>query len=165
MVGSMLFKEILFETGLFTTKCKFVNLLSDTSTYLYVGLEEDIIPWLFKFWRCRVVPQGLYAERAYKDFRRDTLIESRKLEKRTWFVSKKERGLTTFGWKANKVKAIRCHYYWHYKETADKDELSASDEDEVGSDDEVSESKEDERANDFVFVDSVEQSCPSRQFS
>ena len=60
------------------------------------------------------------------------------------------------GWKLDKVKAIRCHYYQQNKETVITEELS-SDEDDVESEDEESESEEAESDDDYVFVDLDEQ--------
>ena len=56
----------------------------------------------------------------YKDFKYDTLIESGKIEKikvKELDFYLKEHGLTTIGWKLDKWKAIRCHYYRHIKES------------------------------------------------
>ena len=51
----LLFKEILFESGLFTTKSRFINLPNNTgcntSTYPFVGQEAEIAPKLFCFWQ------------------------------------------------------------------------------------------------------------------
>ena len=65
------------------------------------------------------------AHRTYTDFKSDgTLIESGKIEnlkvKELGFYLK-EHGLTTIGRKLDKVKAIRCHYYRHIKESVNTD--------------------------------------------
>ncbi|CAH3158915.1 unnamed protein product, partial [Pocillopora meandrina] len=54
------------------------------------------------------------AERTYKDFQWDNLIEGGKVEKlrvRELDLYLNKHGLTTVGRKLDKVKAIRCHYY------------------------------------------------------
>ena len=66
------------------------------------------------------------AERTYKDFKWDSiLVESGKIEKlkvKELDFYLKEHGLTTIGRKLDKVKAIRCHYYRHIKESVNTDE-------------------------------------------
>ena len=99
------------------------------------------------------------AERTYKDFQWDNLIEGGKVKKlrvRELDLYLNKHGLTTVGRKLDKVKAIRCHYYRQNKETVITEELS-SDEDDVESEDEESESEEAESDDDYVFVDLDEQ--------
>ena len=99
------------------------------------------------------------AERTYKDFRWDTLIEAGKVEKlrvRELNLYLNKHGLTTVRRKLDKVKAIRCDYYRHNKEAVITEELS-SDEDDMESEDEEFESEEAENDNDFVFADLDEQ--------
>ena len=103
------------------------------------------------------------AERTYKDFRWDTLIEGGKVEKlrvRELDLYLNKHGLSTVGRTLDKVKAIRCHYYRHDKEAVITEELS-SDEDDMESDDEEFESEGEESDKDFVFADLDEQSSPS----
>ena len=102
------------------------------------------------------------AHRTYTDFKSDgTLIESGKIEnlkvKELGFYLK-EHGLTTIGRKLDKVKAIRCHYYRHIKESVNTGEsCSAKGESDGESGDEEYEeeldSEEDENDNEFVFND------------
>ncbi|CAH3040108.1 unnamed protein product, partial [Pocillopora meandrina] len=92
------------------------------------------------------------AERTYKDFQWDNLIEGGKVEKlrvRELDLYLNKHGLMTVGRKLDKVKAIRCHYYRQNKETVITEELS-SDEDDVESEDEESESGEAESDDDYV---------------
>ncbi|PFX12861.1 Transient receptor potential cation channel subfamily A member 1 [Stylophora pistillata] len=99
------------------------------------------------------------AERTYKDFQWDNLIEGGKVQKlrvRELDLYLNKHGLTTVGRKLDKVKAIRCHYYRQNKETVITEELS-SDEDDVEFEDEESESGEAESDDDYVFVDLDEQ--------
>ena len=49
------------------------------------------------------------------------LLTSGKIEKFTVYL--KEHGLTTIGRKLDKVKAIRCHYYQHIKESANTERM------------------------------------------
>ena len=72
----------------------------------------------------------------------------------------------------SKVKAIRCHYYRHIKESVNTDEsCGAKDESDGESGDEEYEeefdSEEDESDNDFVFndLDEMRRETLERQFS
>ena len=112
------------------------------------------------------------AERTYKDFKWDTLIESGKIEKllkvKELDFYLNEHGLTTIDRKLDKVKAIRCHYYRHIKESVNTDRSCGAkdwESDGESEDEEYEEefhSVEDESDNDFVFNDLFEKSNPSQ---
>ena len=111
------------------------------------------------------------AERTYKDFKWDTLIESGKIEKlkvKELDFYLNEHGLTIIDRKLDKVKAIGCHYYLHIKESMNTDKSCGAkdwESDGESEDEEYEEefhSVEDERDNDFVFNDLFEKSNPSQ---
>ena len=100
-----------------------------------------------------------------------TLIESGKIEKlkgKELDFYLNEHRLTAIDRKLDKVKAIRCHYYRHIKESVNTDRSCGAKD--WGSDgewvdeeyEEEFHSVEDERDNDFVFNDLFEESNPSQ---
>ena len=110
-------------------------------------------------------------EQTYKDFRWDTLIESGKIEKlkvKELDFYLNEQGLITIDRKLDKVKAIRCHYYRHIKESMNTDRSCGAkdwESDGESEDEEYEEefhSVEDESDNDFVLNDLFEKSNPSQ---
>ena len=103
------------------------------------------------------------AERTYKDFKWDTLTESGKIEKLNvkeldFYLN--EHGLTTIDRKLDKVKAIRCHYYRHIKESMNTDKSCGAKDWES----DVFSTLWRTRAaiKDFVFNDLFEKSNPSQ---
>ena len=100
-----------------------------------------------------------------------TLIESGKIEKlkgKELDFYLNEHRLTAIDRKLDKVKAIRCHYYRHIKESVNTDKsCGVKDWESDGeSEDEEYEEEfhivEDESDNDFVFNDLFEKSNPSQ---
>ena len=100
-----------------------------------------------------------------------TLIESGKIEKlkgKELDFYLNEHRLTAIDRKLDKVKAIRCHYYRHIKESVNTDKSCGIKdwESDGESEDEECEEEfhivEDESDNDFVFNDLFEKSNPSQ---
>ena len=100
-----------------------------------------------------------------------TLIESGKIEKlkgKELDFYLNEHRLTAIDRKLDKVKAIRCHYYRHIKESVNTDKscgVKDWESDRKSEDEEYEEEfqiVEDESDNDFVFNDLFEKSNPSQ---
>ena len=100
-----------------------------------------------------------------------TLIESGKIEKlkgKELDFYLNEHRLTAIDRKLDKVKAIRCHYYRHIKESVNTDKSCGVKDWESDGESEDEEYEEefhnvgDESDNDFVFNDLFEKSNPSQ---